>query len=176
MIPCLRTERLVLRAHQLADFDAYCALWGDPAVTRHIGGDPLDREACWGRFVRQAGMWAHMGFGFFAIEEDGRVIGEAGFHEARRSIEPSIEGTLEAGWALLPAVHGRGLAREAMTAAIRWAETTLAPMEMTCIIDPENAASIRTAARLGFQAAGNAIYRDRPTALFRRRKDSSAAE
>lgn len=168
MIPTLRTDRLVLRAHRLADFDAYCALWGDPAVTRYIGGKPFDRETCWSRFLRQTGMWIHMGFGYFVVEEGGRFVGEAGFQEARRSIDPHLEGTLEAGWALMPDAHGRGLAIEAMTACIRWAEANLGSMEMTCIIDPANTASIRTACRLGFVEAGTARYREQPTGLYRR--------
>ena len=66
-------------------------------------------------------MWRHMGFGFWAIEEKatGRFIGEAGFHELRRDIEPSIEGTLEAGWGFVTDAHGKGFATEAVGACHR---------------------------------------------------------
>src|SRR4051812_21679512 len=108
-IPVIETERLILRDHRLADFNAYAAMWRDPIVTRFIGGKARTREESWVRFLRHAGMWHHLGFGFWAIEDktSGRFLGEGGFHEIRRAIEPSLEGTLEAGWALLPEVHGR---------------------------------------------------------------------
>ncbi len=39
-------------------------------------------------------MWAMLGFGFWAVEEKatGRFIGEAGFHDLKRDMKPSIEG------------------------------------------------------------------------------------
>src|SRR5690606_4264029 len=96
--------------------------------------------------------WQVLGFGFFAIEEKetGRLAGEAGFADFRRNLEPSIEGTLEAGWVLNPNVQGWGYATEAMTAAIGWADTAFPGRRMTCIIDPDNLPSIRVAQRLGF--------------------------
>ena len=123
-IPIVETERLILRDHRLADFDAYVAMWADPLVTRFIGGRPRSREESWIRFLRHAGMWRHVGFGFWAIEEkaSGRFIGEAGFLELRRDIEPSIEGTLEAGWAFVPDAHGKGYASEAVGAFLRWGD------------------------------------------------------
>src|SRR6185312_2505807 len=61
VIPEIDTARLTLRAHTLADFDDYCAMWGDSEVTRYIGGKPFTREECWSRFLRQSGHWALMG-------------------------------------------------------------------------------------------------------------------
>ena len=171
MIPTIETERLLLRPHTLADFEAYAEMWADPDVVRFIGGGkPSDREASWARLIRHAGMWHHMGFGFFAIEEKatGHFVGEAGFHEVRRNIVPSIEGTLEAGWALNSAGQGWGYATEAMTAAIAWADGTFPGMRMTCIIDPDNLPSIRVAHRLGFREFGRTTYKEAPVILFER--------
>src|SRR6185436_8398192 len=86
LIPTVETERLILREHRLSDFDAYAALWRDPVVTRFIGGRARSREESWVRFLRHAGMWHHIGFGFWAIEEkaSGSLIGEAGFHDLKR--------------------------------------------------------------------------------------------
>ena len=42
--PTVETERLIMRDHRLADFDAYVAMWADPIVTRFIGGRPRTRE------------------------------------------------------------------------------------------------------------------------------------
>ncbi|MCB1445627.1 MAG: GNAT family N-acetyltransferase [Rhizobiaceae bacterium] len=170
MTPVLDTPRLIVRAHRPDDFDAYCALWADPDVVRFIGGAVFSREACWSRFLRHAGHWHHLGFGFLAVEdrETGRFVGEAGFHEMRRELAPSIEGTLEAGWALMPAFHGHGYGFEAMRALVGWADEAFPGRRMTAIIEPDNAPSIRVARRLGFSAFADTVYHGVPVTLFER--------
>jgi len=174
MAPVIETERLILRPHALADFDAYCALWSDPAVVRFIGAKPFTREASWSRFLRHTGLWHHLGFGFLAIEErgTGRFVGEAGFHDMRRDITPSLEGTLEAGWALMPSVQGRGYGSEAMEALVAWADETFPGRRMTCIIEPANVPSVRVAARLGFTRLADATYHGTPLTLYERKASS----
>jgi RimJ/RimL family protein N-acetyltransferase len=172
MTPVIQTSRLVLRAHELRDFDAYCALWADPELVRFIGGKIFSREACWSRFLRHAGHWQHMGFGYFAIEErgSGRFVGEAGFHDMRRDITPSLEGTLEAGWVLTREVQGRGYATEATEALVAWADDAFPGRRMTAIIEPANTASIRIAERLGFEVSGQGTYHGTPLTMFERRR------
>lgn len=41
--PVLETERLILRGQRASDLDAFAAMWGDPEVTRFIGGKPATR-------------------------------------------------------------------------------------------------------------------------------------
>ena len=170
MIPTLETERLILRPHRLTDFDTYVEMWADPDVVRFIGGQPFDRENSWSRFLRTAGGWQLMGFGFFAIEEKetGLFVGEAGFHELHRDLDPSIEGSLEAGWALMPTGQGWGYATEAMTAAIGWAESAFPGHRMTCIINPDNLPSVRVATRLGFSLLARASYHTHPISVYER--------
>jgi len=166
--PTLETERLILRPARLADFDAYAAMWADPDVTRFIGGKPFSREASWTRFLRQLGMWRAYGFGFFIVEEKvtGRFLGEAGFHDLKREITPSLEGTMETGWGLVPAAHGRGYATEAVTALLAWRAATFPGMRVTCIIDPDNAQSIRVAGKLGFREVARTTYHGAPSIMF----------
>ena len=170
MIPTIETPRLLLRPFRREDFDTYVEMWADPDVVRFIGGKPFDREATWLRFLRQAGIWHHMGFGFFAIEEKetGQFIGEAGFHELRRAVVPSIEDSLEAGWALMPIGQGWGYATEAMGAAIQWADDAFPGRRMTCIIDPDNLPSIRVAQRLGFTQLARTSYNGQPVIVYER--------
>lgn len=169
-VPTLETERLILRPHRLEDFDRYVEMWSDPDVVRFIGGQPFSRESSWSRFVRQAGLWQLLGFGFFAIEEKetGHFIGEAGFHDLHRTLSPSIEGTLEAGWGLTTSGQGWGYATEAMSAAITWAEQSFPHLRMTCIINPDNLPSIRVATRLGFTELTRTTYNDSRIVLFER--------
>ena len=167
-IPIIETERLVLRDHRLSDFDAYVAMWAGPVVTRFIGRRPRTRDETWIRFLRHAGMWHHLGFGFWAIEEkaSGRLVGEGGFHELKRNMSPSLEGTLETGWSLLPEAHGKGYATEAVAAMLGWATTHHAGKAITCFIDPENTASIRVAKKNGFVERTRADFGGEPVIVF----------
>ena len=175
-IPTLETPRLRLRAYRLDDFEAYAALWAEPAVVRFIGGLPLSREAAWIRFLRQIGVWHHLGFGFFALEDkaSGALVGEAGFHDLHRAIEPSIERTMEAGWGLTGPMQGRGLAEEAMRAALAWGEEHGTGSRFTCIIHSDNAASLHLAGKLGFTAFARALYNAHPVVLMERPRPSSS--
>lgn len=169
-IPTLETERLLLRGYTPDDFDDFAAMWGDPDVVRFIGGRMFTREQSWQRFLTRAGGWQHLGFGFFAVieKESGQLAGEAGFHEARRAMEPSLEGSLEAGWALLPSAQGWGYATEAMQAAIDWATDAFAGRRMTCLINLDNLPSIRVAGRLGFREFARTSYGEDKVILFER--------
>jgi RimJ/RimL family protein N-acetyltransferase len=168
--PVIETQRTILRAHGLGDFDAYATMWTDPVVTRFIGGKPRTREESWMRFLRHAGLWSLLGYGFWAIEEKttGRFIGEAGFHDLKRDMEPSIEGIPEAGWALAPAVHGAGFATEVVGRVLAWGEEIFGPARTVCIIDPENAASLNVATKCGYREVVRTTYHDAPTVLLER--------
>ena len=169
-IPTLETSRLRLRAYRIEEFELYAAMWSEPAVVRYIGGSPMSREAAWIRFLRQIGLWHYLGFGFFAIEDKatGAFIGEGGFHELHRALSPTIEGTMEAGWGLVGEMQGRGLAEEAMRAASVWADQHWPEKRMTCIIYPDNAASLRVAHKLGFDKIARSTYHDSPVVVLER--------
>ena len=168
--PILETARLRIQPYQPADFDIYVAMWSDPVVTRFIGGTPFTREQSWTRFLRHAGMWRVLGFGSFAIwdKATGRHLGEAGFHDMLRDITPSIEGTMETGWALLPEAHGKGIASEAVGAVLAWADAHCAGKRITCFIDTGNPASIRIAEKHGFREYARTDYLGKPVILFER--------
>ncbi|MCG7392969.1 GNAT family N-acetyltransferase [Microvirga sp. ACRRW] len=168
IVPVLETERLTLRGHRLDDFEDSFALWSDPDVTRFIGGRPSTREEAWGRLLRYIGHWSLLGFGYWAVEEKatGRFIGETGFAEGKREIEPSLEGIPEIGWALSPRVHGKGYATEAVRAVIAWGEGRFGAARTACIIAPENAASIRVAEKAGYRELQRTTYKDNPTIMF----------
>lgn len=169
-VPILETERLVLRGHTLDDFRAYAEMWADPAVTRFIGGAPLSEEESWGKFVRSFGQWSLMGFGFWSVVEkqSGRRTGELGFLEGRRDITPSLTGTPECGWAFVPSVHGRGFASEALSAALGWGDEHFGKVRMACMIAPENAPSLKLAAKFGFREAHRTLYKGEPTVVLYR--------
>jgi RimJ/RimL family protein N-acetyltransferase len=169
-VPVLETGRLILRGHTLADFDESAAMWGDPLVTRHIGGRPSTAEESWARLMRYAGMWALLGYGYWVVRErdGGRFVGEVGLADFRREITPSLDGAPEAGWALAPWAHGRGYATEAVRAALAWGDAHLAAPRTVCMIAPENSASIHVAEKCGFRELTRATYKGEETLLFER--------
>ncbi|RWD30359.1 MAG: N-acetyltransferase [Mesorhizobium sp.] len=168
--PVIETPRTVLRPHQLDDFDTYVAMWADPAVTRFIGGKPRTREESWMRFLRHAGLWSLLGYGFWAIEDkaSGRFIGEAGFHDLKRDMVPSIEGVPEVGWALAPSAHGKGFASEVVGRVLAWGDEAFGRARTVCIIDPENTASLNVAAKCGYREVLRTTYHDDATILLER--------
>lgn len=171
-VPTLETARLRLRPYRLEDYDAYAAMWADPQVVRYIGGKPFSREAAWTRFLRYVGIWQLLGFGFLVIEEKstGRFGGECGFHDLHRAITPSNEGTMEAGYGLVAALHGQGLAEEAMRAMFDWAAVHGRGDRYTAIVDPENLASLRVAEKLGFKRLTVTQYNGAPWVLLEQKR------
>ena len=170
-IPSLETERLRLRAHRLDDFPAICDMWQDPRVTKYISGKPRPEEECWLKFLRAAGFWVHLGYGYWIIEAKatGAVVGEVGFGDFKRDITPSIRGEPEIGWALAAPFHGRGIASEAGQAAVEWGDKQNFAAPMACIIGPQNAPSIRVAEKLGFIETTRTTYHGDDVILLHRR-------
>jgi RimJ/RimL family protein N-acetyltransferase len=169
-IPVIETERLILRGHQLGDSSSSAAMWVEPDVTRYIGGTPLSAEDAWAKFLRYAGHWALMGFGYWALTEksSGRFIGEVGFADFKRELTPSLDGTPEIGWVLAPWSHGNGYATEAVRAAIAWGTEHFGPVRTACIIHPDNARSLRVAEKCGYEEFARTTYKGEPTIMLRR--------
>lgn len=137
----------------------------------------LSREESWRKLLTNPGMWAWLGYGYWAVErkEDGRLIGQLGFGEFHRDMEPSIEGVPEMGWAFHLDVAGQDYASEAAAAALAWIDEALAPVEVAAIIDQANAASIRVAEKAGFNEHRPAVYSGEPILIYMRRRRGAAA-
>ncbi|MBV8213837.1 MAG: GNAT family N-acetyltransferase [Verrucomicrobia bacterium] len=167
-VPTLETERLVLRAHRLKDFSDCAALWANPVVTRFIGGIPLTPEDTWSRLLRNAGHWLLLGFGYWVVEEKatGNFLGEVGFADLKRSIEPPLGNTPEAGWVFAPSAHGKGFALEAVQAIHMWGAENFQTRNSACLIAPENEASLRLAAKIGYRESSRSVYKGQPAIIF----------
>lgn len=176
--PVLETARLILRPHRVDDYAACRRLWADADVVRFIGGAPQEAQAVWFRLLRYAGMWALLGHGMWVVEDraSGAMLGEAGLLNAERGLA-ELEGVPEAGWVLGPDAWGKGIATEAMAAVLDWADGHVDAPSIRCIIDPDNAASIKVAEKIGFAALTDADYGGRPTRVFDRprRRPAQAA-
>ncbi len=174
-VPVLETPRTVMRPHNVEDFEDVAAMWADPDVVRHISGRPSTREESWSRLLRYIGHWTALQYGFWAVEDrqSGRYLGDVGLADFKRDIQPPPESRAEAGWVLRPETHGRGLATETVAAALNWADANLASERTTCLIAPDNRASIRVAEKVGFRQVAQVVHRDEPTLVFHRQRQPS---
>lgn len=166
--PVIDTERLRLRPHAATDFNACVAMWSDPEVARFTIGEPSPPPQTWRRILAYRGHWAMLGFGYWAVEEKAsrRYVGDIGFADYKRDIQPSIDGMPELGWALTPAVHGRGYATEALRAAVEWGDTRFGSAPTVCIINEGNDASFRVAAKLGYKETRRTSHAGKTTVVL----------
>ena len=169
-IPVIDTERLSLRGHCLKDFSDSAAMWANARVTHYIGVTPFTTSEAWSRLLRHRGHWSLLGFGFWVVRErlTDRFVGEVGFFDLKRDIEPRFDGTPEIGWALSPWAHGQGFATEAVRAAVRWGDENLGSPRSVCIIDSRNLASIRVATKCGYVPSHLAMYKGEAVSVYER--------
>ena len=139
-------------------------------MTQFISGNTSSREECWSRLLRYAGHWELLGFGYWAVQsKDGdQLIGDVGFANWQRNIRPSLDGLPEGGWVFSTQAHGRGLATEAVNAALSWMDDTFGAQTTACIIDQGNTASIRVAQKTGYQEHCRSEFKGSEVIQFRR--------
>ncbi|MDH4412531.1 MAG: GNAT family N-acetyltransferase [Rhizobium sp.] len=168
--PVLSTTRTRLRAHRLEDFEPMMAMWQDEAIFRHITGRPSTSNETWSRLLRYIGHWHALGFGYWVIEdrENGLYLGEAGFADFHRDMDPSLGSAPEAGWSIVSSAHGRGLATEVMQAAHVWMDGHNPHGHSVCILDPEHQASLRVAEKCGYRHAYDTTFQGGATSVMKR--------
>ena len=171
-IPELVGERLTLRAFCEADLEPSFEMWADPATVRHVHDKPLTRSETWLKIIRFGGLWAIKGYGYWAIEENTsrRFVGQAGFADLKRDLQPPMPDSPEAGWAIHPEFGGKGMATEAMHLALGWLDEHTEHSRCHCVIRNANQASVRVAEKLGFQEAGEGQLGSIPVMAFLRKR------
>lgn len=142
----LETERLVLVPLSAEQLPFLAQIYADPDVNRYIGGEALDLAATANQIVKFESIWNERGYGQSALlhRESGQYLGRVGLHPWPAWNE------VEVGWVLSRSAQGHGYATEAATRWIAHAFDTLDLTRLTAVIHPDNAASQRVAARLGF--------------------------
>ena len=159
--PLLVTERLELWLPTREDLAATIAIVADPDTGRFLGtaSSTADHFA---RLCRNAGSWLLYGYGSFMLRPRGsaEVIGTCGIFHSWRGLGEDFDDTPEAGWILRRDATGRGLAREAMEAALTWFAAEHGPQRIVCMIAPGNTPSLQLAERLGFTPLRDALLPD----------------
>jgi len=144
-IPRLETERLILRAPAMSDFEPFMDVL-ETDRSAFVGGPTPRRQSMRG-FGHVAGLWVTRGYSLFVLDRrdaPGAPIGMAGpWH-------PVIWPELEFGWSLWDAAHeGQGFVTEAMRAIMPWAWDTTGTDTAVSFIDADNPRSIQVARALG---------------------------
>ncbi|MGB3315069.1 MAG: GNAT family N-acetyltransferase [Albidovulum sp.] len=141
--PTLHTERLILRAPRLADFEHWAAFFASPRSIYERG--MMGREEAWKNWAADVALWPLKGYGPFGLDdrETGAYVGEVGIYEFMGYPEPEL------GWFTVPAAEGKGYAAEAARAVMLWARQTFGWDRLVNIIDPANTRSIALGLRLG---------------------------
>jgi RimJ/RimL family protein N-acetyltransferase len=161
-IPTLGTERLILRAPRLEDFEAYAATFASPR-SGYTADEPSRRNA-WYSFAADVASWITHGFGTWSVDlRGGGHVGTLGVNRFAHYPEPEL------GWMLHDGHEGRGYATEAGRAALAWARGRVG--SLVSYVAPGNARSVALAERLGARLdaaaalpdgedhAGTAVYR-----------------
>jgi RimJ/RimL family protein N-acetyltransferase len=150
-IPVIHTDRLVLRGFTEDDTEPLFAMLQDPDVVRYIGDRRIPtRQETWRAIAGYLGHWALRGHGLWAVEEraSGELVGRIGILNPLEWPGTEVAYTLGKPW------WGRGFATEGARAAMDWGFENLGVDELISLIDPDNAASLAVATRLGERLKG----------------------
>ena len=141
--PILHTDRLILRAPKLADFEHWADFYATDRSRFEDG--PMTRRDGWNIWAANIALWPLKGYGSFSLDDraTGAYIGEVGIYEPEGYPEPEL------GWFVVPEAEGKGYAAEAARAVMRWARETFGWDRLINIIDPANTRSVALGLRLG---------------------------
>lgn len=167
--PTLSTNRLTLRHHVLADFDAYWQFYETSTRLQYMDC-PKNKTHMWYGLGSEIASWELLGFGGWAITlKDGTLIGQVAI------IHPPHFPETELGWYLLDGYEGQGYAFEAAQAARDWAFGTAKLPTLVSYIDRANTRSIALAKRLGATEDTGAERFDAEDAVFRHQPNQRSA-
>jgi RimJ/RimL family protein N-acetyltransferase len=174
-VPTIETARLRLRAWEPTDVDAYAVIQADPLMRRYVGNRaPLSYDESRAEIVGFEDEWRRLGHGRWAIEERASeaLIGACGILSWQ---EGTHEATGEIAYGFGQRWWGRGYATEAARASIDWAFATFDFPEVVALTNPDNVASQRVLAKLGFVRAGDAQGRHHLMNFYRVSRDGFRA-
>lgn len=176
MTPTIITPRLILRAQTEDDLPHCAAMWSNTTVVKHVGGQTRSYQDCWFTLLRGLGMWALKDYGYLTVADrrTGAFIGEVGFADFKRGLDPDISEWPEAGWVIDEPHWGKGYATEALKGLHEWLDETHAALSAVCIINEEHSASIRVAEKLGYREWERTNYKGAPIIIFQRPAAHSA--
>jgi RimJ/RimL family protein N-acetyltransferase len=162
----METNRLRFRPYAQSDAEFYVALVADPRVMQYIGdGSTRTREVALERLESLIARYdAQTQTGLMVLERksDGRAIGHAGL------VPQTVDGVdeLEIGYWIAPEFWGEGYATEAAAALRDHGLRTLGRQRLISIIQPDNAASVAVAQKIGMSYQGDVSFREKSVRIY----------
>ena len=136
-----------------------------PPGTARLRFEPLDTPEL-------AEHWRRHGFGDWRLFLDETFAGLAEIHFAWPGVTGISTDEVEVGWEIVEELQGRGLATEAMRAAIADAWDRTGADHVVAYIRPENTASLRVAEKLGFRFRNDGTTKSgEPMLVFELRRE-----
>jgi len=160
VIPTLETERLILRAPRLADFDTYAQIVASPRA-RYLTA--MSREDAWYDFAQMVALWSLRGHGLWSVEArtDGQLLGFVGLGFEPEDPEPEL------GFIFTKEGEGHGYAFEAASAARDFAFNQLGWEKIASFVIKGNTRSQRLVERLGAAVERESPEADGTTLVYR---------
>lgn len=143
----LTTKRCIIRELVPEDAPDLLALYDAEALRFTEGPAQNAEEEAKVLAAYAKKVYGFFGYGTWAVidRESGMLIGRAGFEPFERA-----DGAMSFGYILHPQYRGRGYAREACAAILRYGTDMLGFTAIEADTVPENAASVKLLERLGF--------------------------
>lgn len=167
LVPVIETERLVLRAPTLDDFQPLAEILTGPQGAGW--GLTSDREGAWHCFLQVTATWYLRGSGAWILvrKDTGQVIGVSQISPEPGDYEHEI------GWILAAEAEGQGFAAEAAAAVRDHGIKEMRLPSLVSYIAADNARSVALAQRLGavqdpppgWPHADTLVYRHHPKAV-----------
>ncbi|MCQ8239658.1 GNAT family N-acetyltransferase [Rhizosaccharibacter radicis] len=144
----IRTARLLLAPVGWPDLDDMAALKADAGAFGLMLGGVRSRWDTEAEMADDVAFWARRGVGIFTVREHGRFVGMTGVHERPDGIGVGLR------FALFPHARGRGLAREAAAAALRFTHDA-GVARVVAVARDTNIASRTTLGGIGMRVCGS---------------------
>ncbi|MFG2102290.1 GNAT family N-acetyltransferase [Micromonospora echinaurantiaca] len=149
----LQTPRLLLRRPTRADIDIIYRIHSDPRAYAHNPGDAVaNLAAAEELYQRWNEHWDRHGFGYWTVHSRPRTHQPLGFCGIKL-MQLHRRTVLNLFYRLDPLSWGHGVATEAASTVVDWATAHLPDHPIIARVRPDNAASLKVAARTGLRRA-----------------------
>ena len=147
----LETGRLVVRELSLSDLDELFKMYAEKGMTDYMEGlYPYEKEKEYQEAYIE-NMYRFYGYGMWLVfeKQTGKLVGRAGIEHREE-----LGNDLELGYAVRTSCQRKGYAYEVCSAILQYAKEELSAEKVHCLIQPQNAASIKLAEKLLFHNNG----------------------
>nr|WP_321986897.1 GNAT family N-acetyltransferase [uncultured Lichenicoccus sp.] len=144
----VRTARLILSPVSWPDLDNMVRLKGDAGAFGLMLGGVRSRKQATEEMADDIAFWARRRVGIFTINENDVFQGMTGLHERPDGLGLGLR------FAIWPNARGRGIAREAAAAALRYAHDQ-GELRVVAVAREENFASRTILGGIGMKVSGS---------------------